>query len=53
VESLQKLQADNRQAAERLKRAVEEGEVLLGKIREALKQICDSQFGIKDQKPHR
>lgn len=53
VESLQKLEADNRQAAEKLRKAVEEGEVLLGKIREALKEICDSQFGIKDQTPHR
>ena len=83
MERLQKLQADNWQAAEKLRKAVEEGgtcclemyndyvcvvtclfqgfsfslfcctEVLLRKIREALKEICDSQFGIRDEKLHR
>ena len=85
VESLQKLQAANQLAAEKLRKAVEEGgvlyrnlgvlctcscfsflffsltrnarcnaEVVLGKIREALREICGSQFGINDEDdPHR
>ena len=71
VERLQKLQTENQQAAEKLKKAVEEGgnlnllplqlcyfslistDALLGKIREAMKDISDSHFGIKDEKAHR
>ena len=69
------MQTENQQAAEKLKKAVEEGgnltilryfhlchevdfwvfstDALLGKIREAMKDISDSHFGIKDEKAHR
>ncbi|CAI8006546.1 Mediator of RNA polymerase II transcription subunit 21 [Geodia barretti] len=53
VESLQRLQSENQLAAEKLRKAVEKGEVLLEKIREALKEICDSQFGIENDTPPR
>ncbi|XP_064391818.1 mediator of RNA polymerase II transcription subunit 21-like [Halichondria panicea] len=50
MESLHQLETENKQSAEKLARAVEEGELLLSKVRDALKEITDFQLGIDSQR---